>query len=140
MTTQTPQPLIVFDEVRPRIVGNGRLELVLSASEASQEGVEGEPEATLGGVGGSPLGVCWCRFCGAEAFDQMQCVKCWSRSLEVGVVFEGVATQEFVDRMQQVVLPAIGSTLDSVQSLGQAIQEVGLTLGQCGEALMPRAG
>ena len=64
-----------------------------SVSEANGEGVEGEPQATLGGRSGSPRTGQWCRYCGSVANPSSDaCVPCWSSSMtrvmEIGEAFD----------------------------------------------------
>ncbi|KKL10477.1 hypothetical protein LCGC14_2555430 [marine sediment metagenome] len=70
-------------------------------SAANREGVEGEPQATLGGRSGSPRTGQWCRHCGSVANPSSDtCVPCWSDSMgqamEVGVT--GQMTKEFKEQ------------------------------------------
>jgi hypothetical protein len=118
--------------------GAGRTEVRHVASEASREGVEGEPEATLGGDGGSPLGASWCRHCGQSAFDQMQCIKCWNAGFEFGaqMIATGYATKEFADALA----PVIGAALRTGQLLDRASQQAAQTLEQFGSTLKRLAG
>ena len=124
----------------------GRFEIKTIGSEATGEGVEGEPVATLGGEEGSPRTSTWCRSCGQPgnplANDQMICIRCWHAQFEIGGEFSasGYATEEFAQTMQQVVAPAFGLALDSTQSLGLAIQTVGQSLARVESDLKQRAG
>lgn len=131
----------------------GRFEIRIVASEASGEGVEGEPVATLGGERGSPLGANWCRFCGDPAFDQFTCTSCWASSFEKSISVTGVAAEEAMENLShalgqafsQTIVPdpqpviVIEPTLDSVQSLGLATQETVQSLGQFSSDLKQQA-
>ncbi len=64
-------------------------------SEANREGVEGEPQATLGGRLGSPRTGQWCRHCGSIANPSSDCcVPCWSISLSSVMEVAGQITEE----------------------------------------------
>ncbi len=71
----------------------------IGESEAIGEGVEGEPQATLGGRPGSPRMGQWCRFCGSTDYPASDsCVPCsmrrFSTSMEVGqIVSDRIARQ-----------------------------------------------
>lgn len=74
----------------PLLMGHGEILLggivfkgeLSSVSEANREGVEGEPQATLGGRLGSPRTGQWCRHCGSVANPSSDtCVPCWSAQL-----------------------------------------------------------
>ncbi len=90
----------------PLLMGHGEIHLggmmfkgeLSSVSKANREGVEGEPQATLGGRSGSPRTGQWCRHCGSVANPSSDaCVPCWSASMEkvVEVGFD-VQAEEFV--------------------------------------------
>ncbi len=72
-----------------------------SVSEANREGVEGEPQATLGGLLGSPRIGQWCRFCGSIANPSSdQCVPCWSKALGKTMEVTGHVAVEFADALK----------------------------------------
>ena len=74
-----------------------------SVSEANREGVEGEPQATLGGLLGSPRIGQWCRFCGSIANPSSdQCVECWAGTLSKTMEISGTLTDEFIDAMDKL--------------------------------------
>jgi hypothetical protein len=73
---------------------------LLSVSAANREGVEGEPQATLGGRPGSPRTGQWCRFCGSIANPSSGCcVDCWAKSLSAVMEISGQLTSEFMDSL-----------------------------------------
>ncbi len=70
-------------------------------SEANREGVEGEPQATLGGRLGSPRTGQWCRHCGSIANPSSDCcVPCWSLSLSSVMEVAGQITEEFKEILE----------------------------------------
>ena len=89
-------------------------------SGATGEGVEGEPEATLGGHQGSPHS--WCRFCGtqenisADAVDYC-CFKCRWASIEV----DTDAISKMLELVGNSMDEAAKSMAISLQPVTQAI-------------------
>ncbi len=117
----------------PLLMGHGEILLggvvlkgeLSSVSEANREGVEGEPQATLGGLIGSPRIGQWCRFCGSLANPSSdQCVPCWSAALAVvmevsiPIVAEGVV--QVLTELIETTTAAV-SSFDSMPSLSQLL-------------------
>ncbi len=98
-------------------------------SAANREGVEGEPQATLGGRPGSPRTGQWCRHCGSVANPSSDsCVPCWSahmnNTMEVGGMEAGGAmTKEFIEVFDQLIeaTTAVADTFESTPSLQQSL-------------------
>lgn len=88
---------------------------LFSVSEANREGVEGEPQATLGGLLGSPRTGQWCRFCGSLANPSSdQCVPCWSAALSSVMEVSGVITADAADVLLELM------TTDPLDAVVQA--------------------
>ncbi len=107
----------------PLMCGHGELEIGewqvtftnINVSKANREGVEGEPQATLGGLLGSPRTGQWCRFCGSLANPTSdQCVPCWSKSLSSVMEVSGVIDADAADVLLALV------TTDPLNVVGQA--------------------
>ena len=85
---------------------NHIIEFGVVVSGANREGVEGEPQATLGGRPGSPRTGQWCRHCGSVANPSSDaCVPCWSAGLnsKMEVSVSGEITEEAVDVLRELV-------------------------------------
>jgi len=102
-------------------------EAEINVSGANREGVEGEPQDTLGGLLGSPRTGQWCRFCGStENPDTDHCAACWKRELSGRMEFSGQLTNEFVAAMRAIGLAAstVSSTFASITAAFASITAV----------------
>ncbi len=121
----------------PLLMGHGEILLggvvfkgeLSSVSEANREGVEGEPQATLGGRPGSPRTGQWCRHCGSVANPSSDsCVPCWSSSLSsIMEVSVPIVSEEVIQVLTELIATttatatAFGSMLSPPQSRDPAI-------------------
>jgi hypothetical protein len=116
----------------PLFMGHGEILLggvafkaeLSSVSGANREGVEGEPQATLGGRSGSPRTGQWCRHCGSVANPSSDaCVPCWSASMkkviEVGFDLKAEDFMQAFDTLTKATT-VVANALDPVPSPPQS--------------------
>lgn len=139
------------------VISMNLLNVQTISSEASGEGVEGEPVATPGGGEGSPRTGLWCSRCGDAAlnlsWNEMVCQFCFRTSIETTIQITaedfralaedvGLTTQQIyrsTQQIQQTLMSAAASmfstTPGSPQSPGPATPLEVLTLEHLESAL-----